>query len=106
MSMTGVRFLRTQIGALIGVAVGSASFPLPAMAQAQVPPQMRSEAMEIMRLCRSDYERLCSGVQPGGGRILVCLQSHARALSPQCGQVMSRAQALKDRAAAAGVLPK
>ena len=38
MSMTGVRFLRTQIGALIGVAVGSASFPLPAMAQAQVPP--------------------------------------------------------------------
>jgi hypothetical protein len=81
MSMTRLRFLPFQIGVLIGIAVGS--FPLPAMAQAQVPPQMRSEAMAIMRLCRPDYDRLCSGVQPGGGRILACLQSHARALSPQ-----------------------
>ncbi len=67
---------------------------------------MRSEAMMLMSVCRSDYDRLCSGVMPGGGRILACLQSHARALSRQCGQVMGRAQALKDKAAAAGVLPR
>jgi len=104
--MTSLRFLPFQIGVLIGVAVGSASLPPPAMAQAQVPPQMLSEAMAIMRVCRSDYERLCSSVQPGGGRILACLQSHAGALSASCGQVMSKAQALKNRAAAAGVLPR
>jgi Cysteine rich repeat len=106
MSMTSLRLPAFLICLLIGVAVGSASFPLLAMAQAPVPPQMRSEAVAIMRLCRSDYDRLCSGVQPGGGRILACLQGHARALSPQCGQVMSRAQALKGSAAAAGVLPR
>jgi Cysteine rich repeat len=106
MSMTSLRFLPLQIGVVVGVVVASASLPLPAAAQAQVPPEMRSEAMTLMRLCRSDYDRLCSGVTPDGGRILACLQSHAGALSRPCAQVMSRAQALKDRAAAAGVLPR
>ncbi len=104
--MTSLRFLPLQIGSVIGVAVVCASIPMPAAAQAQVPPEMRSEAMMLMSVCRSDYDRLCSGVMPGGGRILACLQSHARALSRQCGQVMGRAQALKDKAAAAGVLPR
>ena len=112
--MTSLRFLPVQIGVVVGVAVASASLPLPAAAQAQpqpqpqaqVPPDMRSEAMTLMRLCRSDYDRLCSGVIPGGGRILACLQSHAGALSRPCAAVMGRAQVLKDKAAAAGVLPR
>ena len=102
--MTSLRFLPVQIGVVVGIAVASASLPLPAAAQA--PPEMRSEAMTLMRLCRSDYDRLCRGVLPGGGRILACLQSHAGALSRPCAQVMGRAQVLKDKAAAAGVLPR
>jgi hypothetical protein len=104
MSMIRLRVLPFQFGVAAGVAVAAGS--LPAVAQAPAPPQMRSEAMAIMALCRSDYDRLCSGVRPGGGRILACLQSHAGALSPACGRAMPRAQVLKDNAAAAGVLPR
>lgn len=78
----------------------------PSGAVAQVPPQMRSEAMSLMQLCRGDYDRLCSGVQPGGGRILACLQNHANQLSTACGQAMPRAEALKNSAVAGGVMPK
>ena len=83
----------------------------PALAQSQldpsqVSPQMRSEAMALMRLCRSDYDRLCAGVQPGGGRILACLQGHASDVSASCAQAMPRAAALKNDAASAGMLPK
>ena len=67
---------------------------------------MRGEAIALMQVCRGDYDRLCAGVRPGGGRVLACLQSHTNQLSIACGQAMPRAQALKDSAAAAGVMPK
>ncbi|MCK1638113.1 cysteine rich repeat-containing protein [Bradyrhizobium sp. 157] len=92
--------------ATVGLFVVSAAFAGAAAAQAQVSAQMRSEATALMRVCRADYVRLCGGVQPGGGRILACLQSHTNALSAACAQAMPRAQSLKDGAVAAGVMPK
>ena len=92
--------------ALLFFAVAS---PISAQSQpdiSQVPPNLRSEAVALMRLCRTDYDRLCAGVQPGGGRILACLQSHAPDLGTACAQAMPRAAALKNDAAAAGILPK
>jgi hypothetical protein len=92
--------------ALASLASVSAALAVAAPVQAQVPLQMRGEAIALMQVCRGDYDRLCADVVPGGGRVLACLQSHINQLSAACGQAMPRAQALKDRAAAAGVMPK
>jgi hypothetical protein len=78
----------------------------PLIAQAQVPADMRSEAKLLLRACSADYDRLCSEVTPGGGRILACLKGHPDQLSVACAQMMPRAQALRDRATTAGVAPK
>lgn len=77
-----------------------------AQALAQVPVQMRSEAMALMQVCRGDYDHLCSGVTPGGGRILACLQAHSGQLSAGCAKAMPRAEALRDSAIANGAMPK
>jgi len=93
--------LATAMAALLTFAA-----TLQAHAQSQPTPQMRSEAMALMQMCRGDYDRLCSGVTPGGGRIIACLQSHASQLSEACAQAMPRAEALRNSAAAAGAMPK
>ena len=102
------RFSVSSIPALAwtGLAAVSTVLSVAGSAQAQVSPQMRGEVIALMQVCRSDYDRLCAGVVPGGGRVLACLQNHTNQLSTACGQAMPRAQALKDSAAAAGVMPK
>jgi len=95
-----------RLRALAAVAVSSAALPVVSHAQTQIPPQMRGEAMTLMQICRGDYDRFCSSVVPGGGRILACLQRNANQLSLGCAQAMPRAQSLKDSAVAAGVMPR
>jgi hypothetical protein len=49
-------------------------------------------AMDLLRAgCTQDAQRLCSGVQPGGGRILSCLKEHKDQLSSQCRQAAAQA---------------
>jgi len=80
---------------------------VPSMTRAQtVPLQIRSEAMALMQVCRADYDRLCPGVVPGGGRVLACLRTRANELSANCAQALPRAESLRDRATAAGALPR
>lgn len=39
--------------------------------------------------CKADYQRLCRGVQPGGGRIIKCLQDQGDKLTPACRTALS-----------------
>ncbi|MFL9827582.1 cysteine rich repeat-containing protein [Rhodoplanes sp. SY1] len=39
--------------------------------------------------CKADYQKLCQGVQPGGGRIIKCLQDQSDKLSPGCKTALS-----------------
>ncbi|MGJ0621525.1 MAG: hypothetical protein ACR65Z_12565 [Methylocystis sp.] len=45
---------------------------------------------EVKEKCKADYAKLCSGVMPGGGRILACFQAHKAEVSPDCRDALSR----------------
>jgi Cysteine rich repeat len=91
---------------LAALAVVTIAVPATSYAQTQPPLELRSEALALVQLCRADADRLCAGVVPGGGRVLACLKGQISQLSPGCAQAMPRAEALKNGAIAAGVLPK
>jgi len=40
----------------------------------------------IRAACAEDAQKLCAGVQPGGGRIVACLKEHKDSLSDKCKQ--------------------
>jgi hypothetical protein len=40
--------------------------------------------------CKADYQKLCQGVRPGGGRAVACLNDHMDQLSPACKDAMQK----------------
>jgi hypothetical protein len=56
-------------------------------------PMPSQKAMEAVRAaCEMDAQKLCAGVQPGGGRILACLKEHKDAVSDGCKQAILKAR--------------
>lgn len=47
---------------------------------------------ELKAACQEDAQKLCAGVQPGGGRIINCLLQHKDAVSDACRQAFIKAQ--------------
>jgi Cysteine rich repeat len=45
----------------------------------------------VRAACADDFKRLCSGVTPGGGRIIACMRDHKDELSPGCAAAMKAA---------------
>jgi len=45
---------------------------------------------DVKERCKSDYSRLCSGVMPGGGRVIACFQAHKDEVSPDCADALSQ----------------
>ncbi|MGA8672380.1 MAG: cysteine rich repeat-containing protein [Terracidiphilus sp.] len=62
---------------LVVFASGAAQFGL-----AQSQPSLDA----LRAACSADAQRLCAGVQPGGGRVVACLKEHKDSLSDQCRQ--------------------
>ena len=39
---------------------------------------------QLVEACRSDWQKLCKNVKPGGGRIIRCMQQHESQVSSRC----------------------
>lgn len=67
-----------------------AGYPPPAASTGYAPgpaqaPRRRSA---FMQACYQERQQFCTGVAPGGGRIIQCLRSHAPELSPNCNMAL------------------
>ena len=50
--------------------------------------RLEREKGAIEEYCRDDVERLCAGVEPGGGRIIKCLKEHKEEMSVGCAKAL------------------
>lgn len=64
-------------------AARSQGMPLQGGAPSQGSPSAR-------QACRADYQAVCSGVSPGGGRVLACLKANYSKLSPDCQSALAK----------------
>jgi hypothetical protein len=48
--------------------------------------------------CKPDVDRLCPGIQPGGGRIMACLKQNEAQLSAACNDALAKAREKKAHA--------
>ncbi len=67
--MTAMRVLALACFALIVSAAGAGGQPI-------------SNALKTS--CQDDYQKYCAATVLGGGRVLKCMQSHERELTPAC----------------------
>jgi hypothetical protein len=75
------------IRSLSAVFIASCLFVVPAKTQAGLE--------DIRTYCVSDIERLCKGIEPGGGRLIRCLKTHKKEMSVGCAQALQKLKAKK-----------
>jgi hypothetical protein len=53
-----------------------------------VPTAALAQTAEQKSACKADYRKFCTGVMPGGGRLIKCLSKHMSDLTPECQKVV------------------
>ncbi|PVB59580.1 cysteine rich repeat-containing protein [Labrenzia sp. 011] len=69
------------------------AFSLLGVSAASAQDLTRQQMREIRSACEADVRNLCAGKQPGGGRLLQCLQANAENMSPACANKLWELQA-------------
>jgi hypothetical protein len=82
--------MKLRLCLLIGMLFSSA----PAFAQAS---KMDAELEALRAYCKSDIERLCPNVEPGGGRIKECLMAQKEQMTVGCAQALQKLQKEKKK---------
>jgi hypothetical protein len=59
---------------------------------------VQAQSPGVQDACLGDYQKLCSGTMPGGGRIAKCLVAHKDQLTDGCKTALV-AEAAKQKAA-------
>jgi hypothetical protein len=47
------------------------------------------QGVDAVRACSGDFEKLCSGIEPGSGRIKACVQGKVSELSAPCKEALA-----------------
>lgn len=76
-----------RIAALLLLAVTAGPAPAQQVSRAQM--------QQIRAVCEADVQRLCPGIQPGGGRLLQCLQQNAPEVSEPCTAKLAELGAMR-----------
>jgi hypothetical protein len=45
---------------------------------------------DLRKYCKSDIERLCKGIAPGGGRLMECLKKNEKSMTVGCAQALQQ----------------
>lgn len=77
-------------------------WPFVAAAQQPLPPGLPAAAQNpavqaAWSACNADIQKFCPAVQPGGGRIVICLAKARESLTPECRDGMLKAKSALGR---------
>ena len=98
MSRSAEVSIRCAAAVVLAVVAGGMLEPQSSYAQAGSP-QALADARAV---CASDMQKLCAGVQPGGGRIVACLKQHQAEVSDGCKLAIAKAMQGSQGGAGAG----
>src|SRR5260370_2998732 len=85
MRQEGTMSRSTKLLIPCSIAVLAASLFRPQTSPAQ---SASGQSSDPRTACASDVQKLCAGVQPGGGRVLACLKQHKDEVSNVCKQAV------------------
>lgn len=52
--------------------------------------KMREGMQKFRQACEADVKQFCPNVKTGGGRIVQCLEDHAKQVSASCSQILQK----------------